>query len=140
MRTVSACAVIGAAVLTVTVSASPAPASVADRTEPRPAATTVVVDWPTEALHWNVDAWVAVRVRPAQAGRVVRLGLWGMGGPGWSRIDSGKTDSAGRVRLRLLTMCVDGECTQATDRYRVLVLPTATMSGATSKGTIRLEW
>ncbi|MDO8307942.1 MAG: hypothetical protein Q7V58_06245 [Actinomycetota bacterium] len=83
---------------------------------------------------------MTARVRPAQAGRMVRLGLWGMGGPGWSRIDTGRTDSAGTVRLRLLTMCVDGECTEATERYRVLVLPTLTMSGATSKGTIRLEW
>lgn len=78
--------------------------------------------WPTDPIYWNVQVSVTVKVTPGVWGRPVRLQIYGWGGPYWTTIRKGTTNSAGQVRLAMMTMCPDSPCTNTWEQtYRVVV-------------------
>lgn len=98
----------------------------------------LTVQWPSGALTWNEQGYLFVKVQPKQAGRTVRLDLWGQGGPGWSEIDRQRTDPSGGARLALFTLCPDMPCKAITDRYRVVLLPTKSLTGTIAHGSVKV--
>lgn len=78
--------------------------------------------WPTDPIYWNVQVGVTVQVKPVVRGRPVRLQIYGWGGPGWTTIQRGTTNSRGQVWLQMMTMCPDSPCTNTWEQtYRVVV-------------------
>ena len=98
--------------------------------------TTVTANWPAAPLPMNEDWDLTVQVSPAQAGRVVRLDVYGQGGPGWSRLDSARTDSAGRATVTPFTYCSDDMCTRFTYKYRIVVPASGGATAAQTTGRV----
>lgn len=64
--------------------------------------------------------------------------MTGQGGPGFLELARTRTDAAGTARMQWFTLCPDMPCASMIQSYRVVVPATGDLTGARSRGMVRV--